>query len=206
VRAWHPSRRCSTMARTTSVPPIVRNQRREAGPDASIPFGSPRKAEAFCGSPWIGGRSRGFATLLPDPRLEPKLRGGSPAAPRFKPKLVPVRLLDPCFWPKPRAVHRSEHCCGRSPGNSPGVLRRPKPLYVPVGSPRPAEAMAVRLSRNSVPAEAGRLFRPRPRAGRSRSFVPVRIPVKAEAVAVLLRSAVPAEADRFLRFWIPVKA
>ena len=76
-------------------------------------------------------RSRSFAALHPDPRLEPKLRGGSPAAPRFKPKPVPVRLLDPCFRPEPRAVHRSDHCRGRSPGNSPGGLRRPKPLQVP---------------------------------------------------------------------------
>ena len=83
VRAWRPSRRGSTMARTTSVPLIVREERREAGPYASIPFGSPRKAEAFRGSPWIG-------------VSKPKLRGASPGSPPGAE--APWRFtLDPCF-------------------------------------------------------------------------------------------------------------
>jgi hypothetical protein len=71
--------------------PFVREERREAGPYASIPFGSPRKAEAFRGSPWIG-------------VSKPKLRGASPGSPPGAE--APWRFtLDPCF--------------GRSLGSSP---------------------------------------------------------------------------------------
>jgi hypothetical protein len=165
-------------------------------------------------------RPKPFAVRLRFGVSKPKLHDTSPGSPPGAE--APWRFT--CGSP-----FQAEACPGspvgslllaEAAGSSPfGSLLRPKPWQFsrrlalaeafassPFGSPRPAEALAVHLSRNSVPAEAGRFFRPKPRAGRSRSFVPVRVPVKAEALAVLLRSAVSAEADRFLRFWIPFRA
>ncbi len=134
----------------------------------------PKPFVVYLGSAGEAEASRRFSGSPPGAEAPWRFTCGSP----FRAEASPGSPVDPCFWPEPRAVHRSDHRRGRSPGDFPGVLRRPKPLHVPVGSPRPAEALAVRLFRNSVPAEAGRFFRPRPRSGRSRSFVPVGSPSK----------------------------
>ncbi len=177
MRAWRPSRRCSTMARTTSVPPIVREERREAGPDASIPFGSPRKAEAFRGSPWIG-------------VSKPKLRGASPGSPPGAE--APWRFT--CGSPI-----QAEACPGSPFGSllsaeaassSPfGSLLRPKPWQFS-RSPAPAEAFA---SSPSVP-------RVRPKPWR---FAFPEIPCQPQLVGSFGRNLVPAEAGRSSRFGSP---
>jgi len=102
---------------------------------------------------------------------------GSPSDPRLKPKLLPVHLGSLL----PAEAFRS------SPFGNPlrpkpwRFSRSPDPAKAftgPFGSPRPAEALAVRLSRNSVPAEAGRSFRPKLRADRSQPIVPVGSPLR----------------------------
>ena len=143
----------------------------------------------------------------PDPRLEPKLRGGSPAAPRFEPKLVPVRLWIPAFGrnleqftvriivPAEAMAIFPECGAGRSLCMSPSGHRvRPKPWRFAFSETPCRPKLVGSSGRNPVPAEAGRWSRldrrqsrspggspPKRRAGRGRSVSPVRIPFGAEA-------------------------
>jgi hypothetical protein len=97
-----------------------------------LPFGSPHKAEALCGSPGSASRSRSFSSLLPDPRLEPKLRGGSPwvcfgrGLRSFPVGPLPGRSLSGC---------PVDRCSNRSLSQlSVGSLFRPKSLQLSVDS------------------------------------------------------------------------
>jgi hypothetical protein len=107
---------------------------------------------------------------------------------------------------------------GRSRSRSPGAPLRPKPSRRS-RIPAWAEALAVHRSVPRVRPKPWRftcpetpcrpkpigLFRPA-RLSAEAGILPGWLPVKAEALAVRLRSAVPAETDPFLRFWIPVGA
>ena len=130
VRAWRPSRRVRQWHERPGVPPIVRDERREAGPVASTPFGSPRKAEAFRGSP-------------SDPRLEPKLRGGSPWIPASAEAFAV--LLRIAALAEASATFLLDPCAGRSLCRFPGAPFGPKPWRLS-RIPAWAEALAVHRS------------------------------------------------------------
>jgi hypothetical protein len=97
--------------------------------------------------------------------------------------------------------------------------RRDRSLWQVSRIPAWAEALAVHRSvfrfrpkpwRFTCPENPFRpkpigIFRPESMSAGT-GILPGRLPIKAEALAVRLRSAVPAEADRFLRFWIPFEA
>lgn len=207
MRAWRPSRRCSTMARTTRR--STHCPEREAR-GRTLRFHPVR----------LSTKGRSLSRFTSDPRLEPKLRGGSPWILALDEASAILR------WIAARAeAFRSppmDPCLGRSRGSSPGgSLLGPKPsqfsgglLFGPKPSaalrwiPVPAEAAAVLLDRwfdrslanapldrrsdRSPGGSPGSRLGPKPLP------FTVRFTVEAEALAVHLSGkSVPAEADRY---------
>ena len=207
MRAWHPSRRCSTMARTT------RRSTHCPGREArgrTLRFHPVR----------LSTKGRSLSRFTSDPRLEPKLSGGSPWILALAEASAILR------WIAARAeAFRSppmDRCLGRNRGSSPGgsplgpkpsqfsggLLFGPKPSAALRWIPVPAEAAAVHLDRwfdrSLVNAPLDRRSdrspggSPGSRPGPKPLPFTVRFTVEAEALAVHLSGkSVPAEADRF---------